>query len=352
MSNETGSNKKFVFNVPSFLIGEISGLIVGGLVLFFVLGGPDMGDPVVAKYQGKSVRGSEVFGSIKTRLYDLEEEMFRAKEQAINEFVEQRILENEARKQNLSVEQLLDKNTGGAVADVTDKEVEEFLSSKNLSLNDPRIRKDDVKEYLKYRQKYEKRQGFVTSLKASSNFQVMLKEPESPKLNPSTDGYPSWGNKNAKVTIVEFSDYQCPFCSRALPILDKIKKEYGPDKVRVVFRDMPLPSHGRAMPASLSAHCANEQGKFWEMHDKLFSNQSKLEDADLKSYAKDISLDVGKFNECFDAKKHRELVERSAREAQVLGIQATPTFIINGVILQGAQPFEKFKEKIDRALRG
>jgi protein-disulfide isomerase len=179
----------------------------------------------------------------------------------------------------------------------------------------------------------------------------MVKEPEAPKLAVNTEGYPSWGNAKAPVTVIEFSDFQCPFCSRAVPTIDRIKKEFGPDKVRIVFRDMPLPNHNRALPASLAARCANEQGKFWEMHNTLFENQQKLEDKDLKEYAKTVGLDVAKFNECFDGKKYVADLEKSRSEAEKIGIAATPSFLINGVLLQGAQPFEKFKEKIDRAAK-
>jgi protein-disulfide isomerase len=308
-------------------------------------------DAVVAEYSGKSVKASEAFGPVKTRLFDLEDETFRTKEQAINDFVEQRLLEEQSKKSNMPLEQLLEKEAGGPVGDVDDKEIEGFLTSKGLSLNDPRIRKEDVRDYLKYRKRFEKRQTYVQKLKESAHVKLLIKEPESPKLAVSTDGYPTWGNPKAPVTIVEFSDFQCPFCSRAVPVIERIKKEYGPDKVKIVFRDMPLPSHNRANPAAMAGHCANEQGKFWEMHNTLFENQTKLEDADLKSYAKKVGVDEKKFAECYDGKKHQATIDKSRREAEALGIQATPSFVINGALLQGAQPFEKFKEKIDRANR-
>lgn len=332
-------------------LAAVGGLVIGGVGTFLATGGGSKGsDPVVASYGGSKVRASEAFGAIRTRLYDLEEELYRTKEQAINDFVEQKLLDAEAKKQNLPVEQLVEKEAGGPVSDVDDKEIESFLSSKGLSLNDPRIRKEDVRDYLKYRRRFEKRQGYVAKLRQSSGVKILLQEPESPKLTVAVEGYPSWGNAKAPVTIAIFSDFQCPFCSRAVPTLDRIKKEYGPDKVRLVFRDMPLPSHSRAPAAAIAAHCAGDQGKFWEMHDALFANQTKLEDGDLKGYAKTVGVDGAKFAECFDAKKHQEVVDRSKKEAESLGIQATPSFIINGKLLQGAQPFERFKEKIDREM--
>lgn len=338
-----------------YVLSAVGGAVVGALVVSLFTGGATGGtddSAVVASFDGKKVRAGEAFAPIRTRIFDLEEELFRLKEQAVNDYVEMQLVENEAKKQNVSREALLEKETGGAVAEVTDKEVEEFLKSKNLSLNDPRIKKDDVREYLKYRQRMDKRTAYVEKLRSAAGVKMLIAEPQSPKLTVKTDGYPTWGNSNAKVTIIEFSDFQCPFCARAVPIIADIKKMYGPDKVKIVFRDMPLPSHDRATPASLAAHCANEQGKFWEYHDKLFENQSKLADADFKSHAKELGMNAEKFAECYDTKRHDGTVMNSKREAESLGIQATPSFVINGSLIQGAQPFERFKEKIDRALKG
>ncbi len=340
-----GSNHSLIYGVC-----VVVGIVVGVIGAMAIKGGGSMsgGDPVVAEFGGRSVKASEAFAAIKTRLFDLEEEVYRTKEQAINEYVDQKVIEIEAKKQNISMEQLLDKESQGVVAEVTDKQIDEFLASKGLSLKDPRVKKDDVKEYLKYRQKFEKRQAYVAKLRETSKVKIMIPEPESPSLKVTTDGYPTWGNKNAPITIVEFSDFQCPFCARAVPTIQRLKKEFGPEKIKIVFRHMPLPNHPRAFPASMAAQCAEDQGKFWEMHDMLFENQQKLEDADFKTYAGKLGMDATKFAECFDKKKHEELINKSRKESESVGIQATPSFVINGALLQGAQPFEKFKEKIDR----
>ncbi|MCB0404592.1 MAG: thioredoxin domain-containing protein [Bdellovibrionales bacterium] len=336
-----------------FIIPAAGGLVVGAVLTFLIqmlLSSSGGDNPVVAKYNGNNVRAEEAFQSIKTRLFDLEEEMYRLKERAISDYVEQRLLLAESEKKNMPIPQLIEKEMGGEEAEVTDKEITEFLTSKGLSLNDPRIRKEDVKDYLKFRQRHEKRQTYVDKLKAQANVQILLKEPESPKIAVSTDGYPVWGKASAPVTIVEFSDFECPYCSRVVPTIARIKQEYGEDKVRIVFRDMPLPSHPRAIPAAIASHCAHDQGKFWEFHDVLFENQRKLGDEDLKAYAKKIGLDEAKFAECYSKGQFKDRVEGSQQEAQRVGIQATPSFVINGTLLQGAQPFEKFKEKIDRIL--
>lgn len=347
MSEKTSKN-----NIVLVGAGLLVGILLGVGGTWVVKGGGASGpDPKVAEFNGRSLRASEVFSGIKTRLFEIEEDLYRTKEQAINEFIEQKLMEAESTKQNLPIEKIVEKEMGTQEAEVTDKEIEEFLKSKGISLSDNRIKKDDVKEFLNYQKKFQKRQTYVNKLKEKANVKLFITEPQSPKINVVSDGFPAWGNSKAPVTIIEFSDFQCPFCSRAVEPINRIKQEYGPDKVRIVFMDMPLPNHPRAVPASLAAHCANEQGKFWEYHNALFQNQSKLEDSDLKDHAKALALDLQKFSTCFDQKKYVDSLERSRKEAEKAGIQATPSFIINGALVQGAQPFERFKEKIDKALK-
>ena len=157
------------------------------------------------------------------------------------------------------------------------------------------------------------------------------------------------GGANAKVTIVEFSDFQCPFCSRVVPTLHQIEKEYG-DKVRVVFRHNPLPFHGDAPLAAEAAVAAQAQGKFWEMHDKLFANQTALDRPSLEKYAHEIGLDMGKFKAALDSNKGKDQIEANMKEGTQFGVRGTPGFFINGNKVEGAQPFDAFKAVIDREL--
>jgi protein-disulfide isomerase len=157
---------------------------------------------------------------------------------------------------------------------------------------------------------------------------------------------PSFGPKDAKVTIVEWSDFECPFCGRVTPTLSKIKETYGKD-VRVVFRHQPLPFHSSAKLAAEASMAAHEQGKFWEYHDKLFSNQKALDRASLEKYAQELKLDLGKFKSALDSGKFRAKIEADASAGSAVGANGTPTFFINGRQLVGAQPFEAFKTAID-----
>ena len=163
-------------------------------------------------------------------------------------------------------------------------------------------------------------------------------------------GSSAWkGAKNAPVEIVEFSEFQCPFCSRVTPTIKQILQEYG-NKVKVVFKHNPLPFHKDAQLASEAALAAGEQGKFWEMHDKLFENQKALDRASLEKYAQEIGLNVAKFTKALDSGAFKGAIEDDKKLASEVGVRGTPAFFINGKKLVGAQPFEAFKTKIDEAL--
>ncbi len=160
---------------------------------------------------------------------------------------------------------------------------------------------------------------------------------------------PSIGAESAEVEVVVYSDFQCPFCSRAAPTTHQIAEAY-PDKVKVTFRNFPLSFHANAQKAAEAGECANLQGKFWEMHDIMFANQNNLQADSLKSYAQQIGLDTAEFNECLDSGSMKAEVERDFQDGTKAGVQGTPAFIIEGELISGAQPLEKFKEVIDRKL--
>ena len=151
------------------------------------------------------------------------------------------------------------------------------------------------------------------------------------------------------MTIVEFSDFQCPYCSRVLPTLTQVMERY-PEDVRIVYRNFPLPSHQRASAAAEAALCAQEQGKFWAYHDKLFENSRALSDDQLKDHAKKLELDVPAFEQCQSEERFEEQIQNDVREARAAGVTGTPAFFVNGVLLSGARPAADFYRTIDAEL--
>jgi protein-disulfide isomerase len=177
-------------------------------------------------------------------------------------------------------------------------------------------------------------------------------EPEKKQAPPVPAGDAYKGAKDAKVVIQQWSDYQCPFCSRVEPTVNEIQKVYG-DKVKIVWRDKPLPMHPNApLAAEAGREALKQKGNdgFWKMHKKMFENQQKLSREDLESYAKDIGLDMDKFKGALDNHTHKAAVDADDKAGTELGISGTPAFLINGYYVSGAQPFPKFKKLIDRAM--
>ncbi len=171
-------------------------------------------------------------------------------------------------------------------------------------------------------------------------------------ISVSIDDDPVLGNKDAPITIVEFSDFECPFCGKHfLTSHPQIVENYvNTGKVKIVYRDFPLDFHKNAQKAAEAAECADEQGKFWEMHDKLFLNQDSLSMENFKQWAKDIELDAAQFNACIDSEKYVEEIQNDVKDGTKYGISGTPTFFINNQILKGAQPYEVFEKTIETAL--
>lgn len=157
---------------------------------------------------------------------------------------------------------------------------------------------------------------------------------------------PTRGPRDAKVVIIEYGDFQCPFCKQAHPVVKEIIKDYG-DKILFVWKDFPLLDiHPQALFAALAAQCANDQGKFWEMHDKIFENQQDLSETAFKTYAIQLGLDSIQFGECVISGKHLKSIEEDLLKGYEIGVKATPTFVINGILVAGAIPLDKFEQII------
>ena len=171
----------------------------------------------------------------------------------------------------------------------------------------------------------------------------------SRRYSVDTKGSPERGVESAQVSIVEFSDFQCPFCSRVTPTLQKIEKEYG-DQVRIVFKHLPLSIHPKAPAAHAAAEAAHRQGKFWEMHDRIFANQRALEADVFEGYAEAIGLDMDRYRADIASADVKKRIDADMSEAARLGVTGTPGFFLNGRFLSGAQPFESFQKVIEEEL--
>lgn len=308
---------------------------------------------VVAVVAGEEVRSGELDTWIREDLFRREvgskgaAELFEFRMDALQRMVDEKLLEAEAKKAGVSVDELLARQATGGAA-VTDAEVNSFyeenkprMGNATLEQIGPRIRR-----FLEERQGNEARQKYVQSLRDAAKVTIAM---EAPRVQVAADG-PARGPANAPVTIIEFSDYQCPFCKRAEPIVNEVMKRY-PDQVRLVFRHFPLDQiHPRARPAAEAAACAEEQGKFWEFHQKLFEGDG-FEQANLVAYAEGVGLDKAKFEACVNERRFKDKVDADAAAGREAGVSGTPAFFVNGIMMSGAKPVEEFVEIIEREIQ-
>jgi protein-disulfide isomerase len=305
-------------------------------------------DAPVATVGGRTITRAELEAHVKPRLIEIENERYEAQREGLDEMIAEELIKQEAKARGTTPEALVKEEVDAKAPAPTDAEVQSVYDENKEQIGGQTLEqiKPKIVDYLKQQKAGERREAFIGELKAKHPTKVALRPP---MIEVAAAGRPEKGGKQAPITIIEFSDYQCPFCKRAEDVVNQVMKTYG-DKVKVVFRDYPLPMHPQARPAAEAANCANAQGKFWAYHEKLFANQSALSDDNLKSYAKDIGLDQAKFDECLAKKPYKVAIDKDLEDGAKVGVSGTPAFFINGRMLSGAQPFEKFKEIIDEEL--
>jgi protein-disulfide isomerase len=295
---------------------------------------------------GKAITEEDL--NIKGELLRLDQERYDITSRALENAIAERLLEAEAARRGVSLEALLETEVHSKVADPSDQEVTAFYERQKERIRRPL---DDVRqqvaEALKSIKAGQVQDEFVAALREKSDVEVRL---EPMRVPVELEHAPLRGPADAPVTIVEFSDFQCPFCKRSQPVIQQLRQHY-PEQVNWRFKDLPLISiHPAAQSAAEAARCAGEQGKFWEYRDALFKADTVSVDMH-KAVAESLGLDGAPFLDCLKSEKYRDAVQADSKEAQQLGIGGTPTFVINGIVLAGAQPYEEFTRVIDNELR-
>ena len=277
--------------------------------------------------------------------------LYEGRRNALEVIVADSLIAEAAKGKGLSPDAFVEAEISRRTKPVTDGEVVSFYQANQSQMQGRPLdaMAPAIARYLEEQRRQEARQALVAELrKAAPPLRVMIDPPRYDVALASTD--PAIGASSAPVTIVEFSDFQCPFCQRVAPTLKRVRETYG-DKVRIVWKDYPLTQiHPEAFKAGEAAHCAGEQGKYWEYHDRLFANQQALAVDDLKKYAAELGLDAATFNACVDSSKYGERVREGVEQGNKLGVNSTPTLYINGRLLSGAQPYETFVAVIDEEL--
>lgn len=305
---------------------------------------------VMAKYEDVIIQEKDLIKGIETDIYEEELKIYQMKMDRLKEVIADNLIKNDSKSKGLTKDQYFEKYV---FSKVSEGEIDSFIKDRNLPKD--QITKD-IRERIKSVIQGDKNgksvEEWINKKLGKNKVNVFFKKPLRPTFDVEIGDSPIWGSVDAKVKIVEFSDFQCPHCARAKMILDDVKKKYK-DKVAIVFKNYPLPFHTQARVASNAALCAKSLDKdaFWKFYDYMFTNQSKLLVQDLKDQAKKIGLNVAEFSKCLDSNQFDQVVKADMDQGNELGVKSTPSIFVNGKIVLGAQPLETFSEIIDEELK-
>jgi protein-disulfide isomerase len=309
----------------------------------------------VARVDGTAISEGELQVEAKPAVTAAEnrfaEEVHAQRARALDRLVERRLLETRAKKEGITVDALLEREVAAKVGEPSEaslKAVYDQTAAGGRQLPPfPQV-KGEIASFLKEQSAQEIRQRYVATLRAASKVESLLPPLLLPKVEFKADG-PARGAATAPVTIVEFSDYECPYCASAEGTVRQVLSSYG-EKVRLVHQAFPLSIHPNAPKAAEAAFCAGEQGRYWEMHESLLARQEALGVDDLKGRARALRLDLPRFDACLDSGRMAASVEASKKLGEKIGVTSTPAFFVNGRPLTGAQPLDRFKELVDHEL--
>lgn len=303
---------------------------------------------IAAIVNGTTITMGELNDAAKNQLARVDTEIYQIKKRILDDMIEDKLINEAAKKKGLSAEKFLVEEVDSKVTAPTDAEAKALYDARKGSINKSFDEvKSQIVEFLTQNRKAQAKNELLAKLRTDAKVEIKI---DPPRADLDTKGAPSVGDDDAKVTLVEFSDYQCPFCKRVRPTLWRLVDEYK-GKLRYVFMDFPLSFHRDSKKAHEAAHCAGDQGKYFEYNRKIFDNQEKIGMDNLKEYAKQLNLKTDKFNKCLDSGEHAKDVEAFTEKGSAVGVTGTPAYFINGIMLSGAMPYEAFKEIIESELK-
>lgn len=292
-------------------------------------------DKVVATVGTREITEAEIDSKLASQLYEL-------RTRAIDKLADEYLLEEAAKRENLTVGEFLRREIDAKVS-VSEGDALAWYTQHKGQISQPFEKvKPAIIQGLRQRQADALREKLIADLRSAQPVKILL---DPPRFNVASAGHPVRGGAQAPVAIIEFSDFQCPFCRRSESTFAALREKYG-DKISLVYMDFPLDFHPNALNAASAARCAGEQNKFWEYHDALFADQSKLGAADLKASAKRLGLNMDQFNACFDGAKYQKQIHADMDQGDDLGVTGTPTFFVNGRRLVGDLPVQQFEDVI------
>ena len=319
-----------------------------------VLLGVDVNSPalnnnsVVATIAGQSLKADALLERLKPIIYRIKLEAYEVAKKRADQLVDDMLLLDEAKRRQIGPEEIIRTQVSDKVRNPTEEEIAKFYAENKARIaGDLNSVRNQIATFLQNESRQRLEKDLSAQLRKSASIQWLITEPTPPVQNISVDDDPSRGDVNAPVTVVEFTDFQCPACAAMHPVLEEVIKSYG-NKVRFVVRDFPLTQHENARKAAEAANAAHAQGKFFEYMAVLFKNQKALDVPSLKKYATELGLDRTRFDAALDRGVYAAEVQKDIEDGEMYGIGSTPTIFINGVQLR-ALSVEGLREAIDRA---
>jgi protein-disulfide isomerase len=305
-------------------------------------------DDPIAVVAGQPIHEQDLMSEARAGLLDLRKQEYKLKSDALNQSIRNKLIEVEAKKRGLTTEQLLQEEVDSKIAQPSDDEAKGYYLAVQSQTTLPFDHiKSQVKELLRKAEVQQAREKYADSLRDKFQVSILLRPPV---VQLDYDSARVKGNADAPITIVEFADFQCPFCSRVQPVLKEVLAKYG-SNVKLAYLDFPLSQiHQRAEEAAEASRCALAQGKYWEMHDAMYADQSKLDETDLLKTAAHLGMDQNSFASCLKSRKYKAAIEQDVQAGSQAGVNATPTFFINGEFLSSGQSDADFTIIIDRQL--
>jgi len=311
-------------------------------------------DEILGTVAGVSVRradlAAERLAEMKTAENEALQRQWTSIFLAVDDVINDVLLKKEAEKRGISVESLYEQEVVSKTSEPSNDEVEKIYEANRDQIPVPLTEAAPyIKRQLAMQRATETLRAYVDTLKATSDVRYNIPTPVLPRFKVEPGDNPSVGPADARVTIVEFSDFECPYCSRAAKTLEKLKTLY-PQDVRLVFRDFPLSQHTKARKAALAAFCAHEQNKFWSFHDELFANAPALGDEELTKYAAGAGLDAAAMTACLASDRPEAAVAADEKAGRELALDGTPGIFVNGMKLLGVLPLPLMQAIIDKEL--
>jgi protein-disulfide isomerase len=309
-------------------------------------------EKALAEVGGEIITSQEVRDALGFELAQLEEQLYDLKRQKLDELIDEKVLQLEAARREVTTEELIEAEVNQKVEPISDEETEVlYQANKDRFNGEEEDLRRQIRTFLENRQRQARRRIFLELLRADADVAVYLEPPEPYRAEVAVDGAPFRGSETAPVTIVKFEDFHCPYCRRVQTTLAQLMLRYGED-LKVVHRDFPLDGiHPQARKAHEAARCAAEQDQFWAYHDILFANPPTADEEELTAFAEETGLDMEAFGTCMESDAYKDAIQRDVDAGFKLGLSGTPAFFINGRLLSGALPMQDFVEVIDQELK-